>query len=195
MGFIEDQNRKLAEEKQLAGKGMEYLDTKRAMDIARAQEAQRALNMRPADGGLANRYAQEILYNPGMNEEAKYAEAVYKKMQGQAPKGFYDQSLVEDDVDRYTLRNLDMLKKDDKAYNDAVLNAIRENRDYNATRKALQDRQAKATSGYDGYGGGNESMLDFILFNNIDKAAVDKYNSNIDQGLAAKFREVDTYGR
>ena len=41
MGFIEDQNRKLAEEKQLASKGMEYLDAKRAMDIARAQEAQR----------------------------------------------------------------------------------------------------------------------------------------------------------
>lgn len=195
MGFIEDQNKKLAEEKQLAGKGMEYLDAKRAMDIAKAQEAQKVLNTVPNSAGLASRYSQEIPYNDGMNEEARYAEAAYRKMQGQAPKGFYDQSLVEDAVDRYTLRNLDMLKKDDKVYNDTVLNAIRENRDYNATRKALQDRQAKATSGYDGYGGGNESMLDFILFNNIDKAAVDKYNSNIDQGLAAKFREVDTYGR
>ena len=84
MGFIEDQNKKLAEEKQLAGRGMEYLDAKRAMDVARAQEAQRVLNTTPNSVGLANRYAQEIPYNDGMNEEAKYAEAAYRKMQEQA---------------------------------------------------------------------------------------------------------------
>lgn len=128
MGFIEDQNRKLAEEKQLAGKGMEYLDAKRAMDIARAQEAQRALNMRPADGGLANMYAQEIPYNPGMNEEDKYAamidaqikeKAANDEMLKQATEKTEAARLLNAAKDAEMLKNYQISQSDMRAINAA----------------------------------------------------------------------------
>ena len=189
MGYLEDKA-KAADYARLEKEAADYKQRQAANRLADAA-FKRGFEMSPSMSGLAAESAKvtELPYHDGLSEEAKYILANQKT----SPKGFYDQSLVEGDVDRYTSKNLNMLKNDDKVYNDTVLNAIRENRDYNATKKALQDRQAKATSGYDGYGGGNESILDFMLFNNIDKAAVDKYNSNIDQGLAAKWREFDTY--
>ena len=146
MGFIEDQSRKLAEEKQLVGRGMEYLDTKRAMDIERAREAQRALNMRPADGGLANRYAQEIGYNPGMNEEAKYAAMVDAQMR-------------------------------EKAANDEMLRQA-------IAQKAISDQYTRDI---------NTKFNDPGYWEAAQRAA--DVERGIDQGLAAKFRMVDTYGR
>ena len=146
MGFIEDQNRKLAEEKQLAGKGMEYLDAKRAMDVARAQEAQRVLNTTPNSAGLANRYAQEIPYNDGMNEEAKYAEAAYRKMQEQAAQ--------------------------EKFLKDAAM------------RKGVSEQYVKDM---------NTKFSDPGYWEAAQRAA--NVENGMDLGLAAKFRQADTYGR
>ena len=146
MGFIEDQNRKLAEEKQLAGRGMEYLDAKRAMDVARAQEAQRVLNTTPNSVGLANRYAQEIPYNAGMNEEAKYAEAAYRKIQEQAAQ--------------------------EKFLKDAAM------------RKGISDQYVKDM---------NTKFSDPGYWEAAQRAA--DVENGMDLGLAAKFRQADTYGR
>ena len=190
MGYLEDKA-KAADYARLEKEAADYKQRQAANRLADAA-FKRGFEMNPSMSGLAAESAKvtELPYHDGLSEEAKYIIAQQQKA---APKAFYDQSLVDGNEDRYTSKNLNMLKQDDKVYNDTVLNAIRENRNYNATKKALEDRRAKATSGYDGYGGGNESMLDFALFNNIDKTAVDKYNSNIDQGLAAKWREFDTY--
>ena len=190
MGYLEDKA-KAADYARLEKEAADYKQRQAANRLADAA-FKRGFEMSPSMSGLAAESAgvTQIPYHDGLSEEAKYIIAQQQKA---APKAFYDQSLVDGNEDRYTLKNLNMLKQDDKVYNDTVLNAIRENRNYNATKKALEDRRAKATSGYDGYGGGNESMLDFALFNNIDKAALDKYNANIDQGLAAKWREFDTY--
>lgn len=146
MGFIEDQNKKLAEEKQLAGKGMEYLDAKRAMDMAKAQEAQRVLNTVPNSTGLASRYSQEIPYNDGMSEEAKYAEAAYKRMQEQAAQ--------------------------EKFLKDAAM------------RKGVSDQYVKDM---------NTRFSDSEYWEAAQRAA--NVENGMDLGLAAKFRQVDTYGR
>ena len=146
MGFIEDQNRKLAEEKQLAGKGMEYLDAKRAMDVAKAQEAQKVLNTVTNSTGLASRYSQEIPYNDGMSEEAKYAEVAYKRMQEQAAQ--------------------------EKFLKDAAM------------RKGVSDQYVKDM---------NTRFSDPGYWEAAQRAA--NVENGMDLGLAAKFRQVDTYGR
>ena len=73
----------------------------------------------------------------------------------------------------------------------AIQDMISKNRDYNATKGALAGREAAAQATFDAGGdvGGNGDIMDFIAFNPIDKAAVQKYQDSVDQGLAAKWMQ------
>lgn len=72
-----------------------------------------------------------------------------------------------------------------------VMDMITKNRDYIATKRALDERDAAATATFDAGDdyGGNSGLMDGLIFDPIDKAAIAKYKENIDQGLAAKWME------
>lgn len=62
---------------------------------------------------------------------------------------------------------------------------IDRNRDYNATRKALDSREEDVMS-YNGPGEGH-SIPDHFIFNPIDKRTIKEYKSTIDPGLADQW--------
>ena len=73
----------------------------------------------------------------------------------------------------------------------AIQDMIAKNRNYNATNAALAERDTAAQASYDAGGdvGGNTDILDGLVFNPIDKAAVQRYQDSVDQGLADKWKQ------
>lgn len=73
----------------------------------------------------------------------------------------------------------------------AIQDMIAKNRNYNATKAALAERDTAAQATYNAGGdvGGNTAILDELVFNPIDKAAVQRYQDSVDQGLADKWRQ------
>ena len=69
----------------------------------------------------------------------------------------------------------------------AIQDMIAKNRNYNATNAALAERDTAAQATYDA--GGNTAILDGLVFNPIDKAAVQRYQDSVDQGLAGKWKQ------
>lgn len=70
-----------------------------------------------------------------------------------------------------------------------IMDMITKNRDYVATKKALNERDAAAAATFDAGDdyGGNRGLMDGLIFDPIDNAAIAKYKESIDPGLAAKW--------
>lgn len=130
-----------------------------AVQSAKQAEAGRVLNQAPSTPveGLA----AKLGYSDGSLEDA------------------YKLQLVKQAQDANRQRS------DAQPLDPAVVAQINKNRDYNATKNALAQREADARA-YDGPGGGG-GFDDALIFNPIDRAAVKKYQDSIDPVLAAKW--------
>ena len=150
---------------------------------------------------MKQRIAEDIRYKQDRAADAEYA-AMQRQRKEEAAKvlnqgevglsGSVAQIPYANGISTEDAQKLVLAQQAQKANEyRTIQDMISKNRDYNATKGALAGREAAAQATFDAGGdvGGNGDIMDFIAFNPIDKAAVQKYQDSVDQGLAAKWMQ------